>query len=89
MKYFFLERNPLTSNHAFSLIFSPYKAQFLDHSCDLGLLIYPTKLSLACDGIPFKTVAFARSKRICKCREQGIIDCNCKRYFPQSDTNVS
>ena len=82
----FLERNPLKPNHAFSLIFRLFKHQFLDHSVDLGL-IDPTKLSLAGDGTPVKTAAYLRSKSLCKCREQGITDCNCKRHFSQPDTN--
>lgn len=83
----FLERNPIKPNHTFSLIFRLFKAQFLDHSCDLGL-IKPANLSLAGDGTPVNTATFTRSKRICKCREQGITDCNCKRYFSQPDTNA-
>ncbi|MBQ1274401.1 MAG: hypothetical protein IIY08_03330 [Cellulosilyticum sp.] len=83
----FLERNPIKPNHAFSLIFRLFKSQFLDHSCNLGL-INPASLSLAGDGTPVKTAAFMRSKRLCKCREQGITDCNCKRYFSQPDTNT-
>jgi len=83
----FLERNPVKTNHAFSLIFRLFKSQFLDHSCNLGL-INPAKLSLAGDGTPVKTASLLRSKRLCSCREQGITDCNCKRYFSQPDTNT-
>lgn len=83
----YLERNPIKPDHAFSLIFRLFKGQFLDHSCDLGL-INPIHLSLAGDGTPIKTASFTRSKRLCKCREQGITDCNCKRYFSQPDTNA-
>lgn len=82
----FLECHPIAPNHPFSLIFRLFKAQFLDHSCEFGL-IDPDKLALAGDGTPIKTASYPRSKRLCNCREEGIYNCNCKRYFSQPDTN--
>lgn len=82
----FLVRHPIKPNHAFSLIFQLYKAQFLDRSVHAGLIL-PTHLSLAGDGTPVRTSSLLRSKRLCDCREMGINDCHCKRKFSQPDTN--
>ena len=82
----FFQRHPVKPSHAFSFIFRLYHTQFLDISIKNGL-INPAKLSVAGDGTPVKTSSLLRKKQICKCKENGISDCNCKRFFSQPDTN--
>ena len=82
----FFQRHPVKPSHAFSFIFRLYHTQFLDISIKNGL-INPAKLSVAGDGTPVKTSSLLRKKQICKCKENGISDCNCKRLFSQPDTN--
>lgn len=82
----FFQRHPVKPSHAFSFIFRLYQTQFLDISIKNGL-INPAKLSVAGDGTPVKTSSLLRKKQICKCKENGISDCNCKRFFSQPDTN--
>ena len=73
-------------DHAFSLIFQLYNAQFLKLSVAKGL-INDKSLALAGDGTPVRTSSLLRSKRLCNCRDKGILDCRCKRKFSQPDTN--
>ncbi|MCB7068257.1 hypothetical protein LI031_30945 [Enterocloster citroniae] len=82
----FFQRHPVKPSHAFSFIFRLYHTQFLDISIKNGL-INPAKLSVAGDGTPVKTSSLLRKKQICKCKKNGISDCNCKRFFSQPDTN--
>lgn len=82
----FFQHHPLKPAQAFAFIFRLYHAQFLRKSMENGL-IDPSHLSLAGDGTPVKTASLLRKKRICKCKEKGITDCNCKRLFSQPDTN--
>ena len=51
-------------------------------------LIHPDSLALAGDGTPVVTSHRERKKRICKCKENGITDCKCDRYFSQPDCNI-
>ena len=44
-------------------------------------LIHPDSLALAGDGTPVVTSHRERKKRICKCKDNGITDCKCDRYF--------
>lgn len=82
----FLERHTIKPNHAFSLVFKLFKAQFLDISINSGLIDIK-HLALAGDGTPVKTASMLRSKRLCDCKVNGINDCRCKRKFSQPDTN--
>ena len=82
----FFERHPVKPDHAFSLIFQLYNAQFLKLSVAKGL-INDKSLALAGDGTPVRTSSLLRSKRLCNCRDKGILDCRCKRKFSQPDTN--
>ena len=51
-------------------------------------LIHPDSLALAGDGTPVVTSHRERKKRICKCKENGITDCKCDRYFSQPDCDI-
>ena len=51
-------------------------------------LIHPDSLALAGDGTPVVTSHRERKKRICKCKDNGITDCKCDRYFSQPDCNI-
>ena len=83
----FLERNSMKTNHPYSLIFRLYHHQFLNVSVEKNL-IDPHHLSIAGDGSPIRTSARPRSHRLCKCRENGVTDCKCKRHFSQPDCNI-
>ncbi|WP_113672472.1 hypothetical protein [Vallitalea guaymasensis] len=82
----FFEGHPLKPNNPFSLVFKLYHQQFLNVSIKNGL-IAPKHLAVAGDGTPIRTSARERKKRICDCKEKGIHNCNCKRYFFQPDCN--
>lgn len=82
----FLVRHPINTNHAFAFIFRLYHEQFLARSVANGL-IDPDHLALAGDGTPVRTSSKLRSKRLCDCREKGILNCRCKRHYAQPDTN--
>lgn len=45
-------------------------------------------LALAGDGTPVVTSHRERKKRICKCKENGITDCKCDRFFSQPDCDI-
>ena len=51
-------------------------------------LIHKDNLALAGDGTPVVTSHRERKKRICKCKENGIFDCSCDRYFSQPDCDI-
>lgn len=51
-------------------------------------LIHPDSLALAGDGTPVVTSHRERKKRICKCKDNGITDCKCDRYFSQPDCDI-
>ena len=65
----------------YSSLFKIYQKEFLEISVSTGL-IHADALALAGDGTPVVTSHRERKKRICKCKENGIHDCNCERYFP-------
>ena len=64
----------------YSSLFKIYQKEFLDVSVSTGL-IHSDALALADDGTPVVTSHRERKKRICKCKENGITDCKCDRYF--------
>jgi len=78
---------PVSTEQPFSLLLDIYCENFLKTSAAKGL-IDTEKLSLAGDGTPVVTSARIRKKRTCSCREQGISDCNCDRYFSQPDCDI-
>ena len=82
----FFERHPVKPSHAFSLLFKLYYTQFLLRSVSSGL-IDSKHLALAGDGTPFRTSSRQRSKRLCDCREKGIMDCSYKFYCKTDDAN--
>lgn len=69
---FQLEEQPYSS------LFKIYKKEFLDVSVSKGL-IHTDALALAGDGTPVVTSRRERKKRICNCRENGIMNCKCDR----------
>ena len=71
----------------YASLFKIYKKEFLDTSVSNNL-IHPDSLALAGDGTPVVTSHRERKKRICNCKEKGIIDCNCDRYFSQPDCDI-
>ena len=74
-------------DEAYATLYNIFRTCFLDHSIDLGL-VNPEKLCMAGDGTPVVTAARFRSHHICDCREHGIYNCSCDRFFPQPDCNV-
>lgn len=75
---------PLATDRLMAL----FREQFVDVSLALGLIGDRQTLSVAGDGTPVRTAAFPRSKRLCTCREQGIVDCACPRLHSQPDSNI-
>lgn len=71
----------------YSSLFAIYQKEFLDVSVSTGL-IHSDALALAGDGTPVVTSHKERKKRICKCKENGITDCKCDRYFSQADCDI-
>ena len=59
----------------YSSLFKIYQKEFLEISVSTGL-IHADALALAGDGTPIVTSHRERKKRICKCKENGIHDCN-------------
>ena len=50
--------------------------------------VHPDSLALAGVGTPVVTSHRERKKRICDCKENGITDCQCDRYFSQPDCDI-
>ena len=71
----------------YSSLFTIYHKVFLDISVSQGL-IHTDALALAGDGTPVVTSHRERKKRICKCKENGITDCKCDRFFSQPDCDI-
>ena len=71
----------------YSSLFKIYQKEFLEISVSAGL-IHADSLALAGDGTPVVTSHRERKKRICNCKENGIHDCNCDRYFSQPDCDI-
>lgn len=45
-------------------------------------------LAIAGDGTPVVTSHRERKRRICDCKDKGITDCKCDRYFSQPDCDI-
>ena len=83
-----LEKTSFSINdQPYASLFKIYQKEFLDVSVEKGL-IHKDNLALADDGTPVVTSHRERKKRICKCKENGISDCNCDRYFSQPDCDI-
>lgn len=81
------QSQPLAASEPFSRLFDIFKREFLDESVRRGL-INPDCLDLAGDGTPVVTSAQMRKKRICDCKEKGVTDCSCERYYSQPDCDI-
>ncbi len=68
-------------------LFKLYKNEFLVQSVQNGL-IKPDSLALAGDGTPIVTSHRERKHRICDCKDKGITNCKCDRYFSQPDCDI-
>ncbi len=68
-------------------LFKLYKNEFLNQSVKNGL-IKPDSLALAGDGTPIVTSHRERKHRICDCKDKGITNCKCDRYFSQHDCDI-
>ncbi len=71
----------------YASLFMLYKNEFLDKSVSKGL-ISTENLSLAGDGTPVVTSNRERKHHVCKCKENGISDCNCNLFFSQPDCDI-
>ncbi len=71
----------------YSSLFTIFQKEFLAVSAEKGL-IHREHLVLAGDGTPVVTSHRERKKRICDCKQNGIFDCKCDRYFSQPDCDI-
>lgn len=71
----------------YASLFKIYGKEFLNVFVSKNL-IHKDSLSIAGDGTPVVTSHRERKKCICKCKENGITDCNYDRYFSQPDCNI-
>jgi hypothetical protein len=78
---------PPSENQPFSTLAHLFKKQFLDVSVQKGLIDLDN-LTLAGDGTPLYTSARPRHKTLCNCKELGIKNCDCPRYYSQPDCNI-
>ena len=51
-------------------------------------LIHSDSLAIAGDGTPVVTSHRERKHRVCNCKDNGITDCKCDRYFSQPDCDI-
>ncbi len=51
-------------------------------------LIHSDSLALAGDGTPVVTSRRERKKRICDCKQKGILGCKCNRYFSRPHCDI-
>lgn len=66
-------------------LFDFFQSQILTVSAKLGLLGNMEQLNVAGDGTPIVTASHIRSKPTCKCRAQGIANCDHGRIYSQPD----
>lgn len=66
-------------------LFDFFQSQILNVSANLGLLGDVKQLNVAGDGTPVVTSSHTRSKPTCKCRAQGIANCDHGRIYSQPD----
>lgn len=82
-----MEVEPISSEQPFSRLFEIFHEEFLEESVKRKLL-NPSSLALAGDGTPVVSSARERKKRICDCKENDIVSCDCARYYSQPDCDV-
>lgn len=82
-----LEENQPSQQQPFSLLFKVFQQEFLMESVDRGL-ITPSELALSGDGTPIVTAAQQRKKRLCDCKDRGILSCDCNRRYSQPDCDI-
>ncbi len=75
------------SEEAYGTLFRIFLSCFLEESIRQGK-IHPDQLHIAGDGTPIVTAARFRSHHTCKCRENGILNCTCDRFYPQPDCDI-
>ena len=75
------------NDQPYSSLFTIYKKEFLDVYVDKGL-VHADSLALAGDGTPVVTSNRERKHRICNCKDKGIYNCDCDRYFSQPDCDI-
>lgn len=71
----------------YASLFKIYSHEFLTVSISKGF-INPSGLSIAGDGTPVVTSARERKHCVCDCKEKGITNCECDRYFSQTDCDI-
>lgn len=76
-----------STEQPFATLFSIFKDEFLMESTEKGL-VNPNSLSLAGDGTPIVTSAQERKHRVCDCKNKGIAECSCARFFSQPDCDI-
>ena len=77
----------IPEDQPYASLFKIYEREFLNVSVSKNL-IHKDSLAIAGDGTPVVTSHRERKKRICKCIENGITDCQCDRYFSQPDCDI-
>ena len=75
------------NEEAYGILFQIFRSCFLEESIRQGK-IKPDLIHMAGDGTPVVTAARFRSHHVCNCRENGITDCSCNRYYPQPDCDI-
>ena len=75
------------NDQPYASLFRIYQKEFLDVSVDKGL-IHSDSLAIAGDGTPVVTSHRERKHRVCNCKDNGITDCKCDRYFSQLDCDI-
>lgn len=81
------EVEPISTELPFKRLFDIFNENFLAVSVEKNL-INPSNLALAGDGTPFVTSARERKKRICDCKDKGITECDCARFYSQPDCDI-
>lgn len=79
--------DPPASPQPYDRLFDIFYENFLSVSVSKGLL-NPDSLALSGDGTPVVTSSLERSRRTCDCKDKGISDCQCTRYYSQPDCDI-
>ena len=83
-----LEKTPFQlDDQPYASLFKIYKKEFLDVSVSKRL-IHSNSLALAGDGTPVVTSHRERKHHVCDCKDKGITNCKCDRYFSQPDCDI-
>ena len=80
-----LEKTPFQlDDQPYASLLKIYKKEFMDVSVSKRL-IHSNSLALAGDGTPVVTSHRERKHHVCDCKDKGITNCKCDRYFSQPD----